>query len=229
MTIRPILVPLLFGIGGFAILIGLGTWQVQRLGEKTRILAAIEARIGAEPAALPASPDPEADRYRPVRVTGRFTGEDLTVIASQRGAGPGVHVIAAFETAEGRRILVDRGFLPQVAVDEPRPALADTIIGNLHWPRETDGFTPPPDSGRNLWFARDVPAMAEALRTEAVLVVAASSTLSTGPRPVPVGTDGIPNNHLEYAITWYLLAAAWAGMTAFLLWRIRRERDEGAV
>jgi hypothetical protein len=51
-----------------------------------------------------------------------------------------------------------------------------TITGTLHWPRETDGYTPPPDPVTGMWFARDVPAMAEALRTEPVLVVARSDT-----------------------------------------------------
>ena len=46
-----------------------------------------------------------------------------------------------------------------------------------------------------------------------------------GIAPVPVGTGTIPNDHLEYAVTWFSLAAVWAGMTGFLLWRIRQRTD----
>jgi len=44
--------------------------------------------------------------------------------------------------------------------------------------------------------------------------------------PWPVSRAGIPNNHLNYAITWFLMAAAWLGMTGYWLWRIRRQSDE---
>jgi surfeit locus 1 family protein len=96
-----------------------------------------------------------------------------------------------------------------------------TITGTLHWPNESDSFTPAPDTARNIWFARDVPAMARALGTGPVMVVARSDT-GDGIMPVPVDTAGIPNDHLNYALTWFGLAVVWAGMTGLLLWRIRR-------
>jgi surfeit locus 1 family protein len=98
------------------------------------------------------------------------------------------------------------------------------VVGTLHWPDETDSFTPPPDAARDIWFARDVPAMAAKLQTEPVLIVTREAT-GDGITPLPVGTQGIPNNHLNYAVTWFSLAAVWAGMTLLLLWRIRRRTD----
>lgn len=228
-----LIAPLLFGILGVAVLIGLGVWQLQRLAWKEGILAEISARIAAPPGALPAAPDPEADRYRPVRVAGRFTGEELAVLASVKGLGPGFRIVAAFETEDGRRILVDRGFVPEGARAAPRPAGAAEVTGNLHWPEETDRFTPAPDAARGIWFARDLPAMAAALGTEPVLLVQRSgrgaAAAEGAPRPMPLDSAGIPNDHLEYAITWFLLAAGWAGMTAALLWRISRQRPQGAA
>lgn len=221
---RRMIAPLLFGLIGAAILIGLGTWQLQRLAWKENILAGIAARLNDAPVPLPATPDPVADLYLPVQVSGRFTGEGLDVLASRKEIGAGFRVIAAFETSEGRRILIDRGFVTDEARDRPRLAVADTITGTLHWPRETDGYTPPPDARTGMWFARDVPAMAAALRTEPVLVVARSDT-GDGIAPIPVGTEGIPNDHLQYAITWFSLAVVWLGMTGLLLWRIRRRID----
>jgi surfeit locus 1 family protein len=70
--------------------------------------------------------------------------------------------------------------------------------------------------------------MAAALGTEPVLVVA-RSVEGTAPRAqaMPVDTEGIPNDHLGYAIQWFGLAMVWAGMTVWLLWRIRRRRSKG--
>ncbi len=73
----------------------------------------------------------------------------------------------------------------------------------------------------NIWFARDIAELAAQLHTEPVLIIARSDT-GDGIEPLPVDTAAIPNDHLQYAITWFSLAAVWLGMTAFLLWRIKR-------
>ena len=218
---RRMIVPLLIGLVGAAILLSLGFWQVQRLALKQDVLADIAARIGDAPVALPETPDPVADRYLPVAVDGRFTGEHLDVLVSRKQIGPGLRVVEVFETTSGRRIMVDRGFVPQDARNDPRVSLPAVVEGNLHWPDEVDGFTPPPDPATGLWFARDVTAMAAALDTEATLIVARRPT-GGAIEPMPVDTSGIPNDHLSYAITWFSLAAVWLGMTAYLLWRIRQ-------
>ena len=221
---RRMILPLLFGLLGCAILIALGSWQLQRLAWKQGILAQISARLTDTPVALPALPDPAGDKYLPVRVTGRFTGSEIDVLASLKEVGAGYRVIAAFRTDDGRMILIDRGFLPEDQRARPRLATTAAIVGTLHWPDETDSFTPPPDAAREIWFARDVPAMAAKLQTEPVLIVAREAT-GDGITPLPVDTQGIPNNHLNYALTWFSLAAVWAGMTLLLLWRIRRRTD----
>lgn len=217
---RRMILPLLFGLVGAAILISLGLWQLRRMEWKEAILAEIEARIAAAPVDLPAAPDPEADRYLPVSVSGSFTGERLFVLVSRKQVGAGVRVIEAFDV-QGRRVLVDRGFLPDAEKDRPLTVTAATVTGNLHWPEETDGFIPPPDPKTGLWFARDAEAMAAALKTEATYIVAREPT-GDGIEPLPVDTSSIPNDHWGYAVQWFLLAATWLGMTAYFLWRIRR-------
>lgn len=221
---RRILFPLILGLGGMVILVGLGIWQLQRLEWKEGVLARIDAQMSAAPGPLPAEGSTsEAGKYQPVAVTGRTTGPELHMLTGMTGVGPGYEVITAFDTGDGRRILLDRGFLPEVAKDLARPPVALRVTGNLHWPEEASSNTPEPDLNRNIWFARDVPAMAEHLGTEPVLVVARSvGGDAQGITPVPVSTAGIPNDHLGYALTWFSLAAVWAGMTAYLLWRIRQ-------
>lgn len=214
---------MVLGVAGCAVLLGLGVWQVQRLAWKEGVLAAIEARIGAAPVAIPSAPDPATDRYLAVTAEGTFLPEEIHVLASRKHGGAGYRLISVFATADGRRILADRGFMPLEDKDTPRPATPATIIGNLHWPEEVDRFTPAPDADRGIWFARDVPAMAAALGTEPVLVVVSGTSEAAAPAEVfPVDPASIPNDHLGYAVTWFGLAAVWAGMTLLLVWRIRR-------
>ncbi|MDO9524861.1 MAG: SURF1 family protein [Gemmobacter sp.] len=220
--------PLFLGLVGAAILIGLGTWQLQRLSWKQDILAAIDSRIVADPVPLPAEPDQTRDQYLPVTVRGRLTGEDLDVLVSRKQQGAGYRVIAVLET-EGRRVMVDRGFLPEALRAAPRPTGDITVGGNLLWPQEVDSYTPAPDAARKIWFARDVPVMAAALDAQPVLIVSRTSD-PADPAVQPMAVDGanIPNDHLQYAITWFLLAVVWLGMTGLMVWRIWRPTpDQG--
>jgi surfeit locus 1 family protein len=219
---RRFIFPVLLGLGGVAVLLSLGIWQVQRLAWKEAYLAGIEAKIAADPVALPDAPDPLRDLYLPVTVAGRFTGEDLSVLSGKKDLGAGVRVIAAFETDQGRRLLVDRGFVLMDARNAPRSVTAATVTGNLHWPQDADENTPPPDAASGLWFARDVPAMAAALTTEPVLIVAREPT-GDGIEPMPLDTSTIPNDHAGYAFTWFALALIWAVMTAALVLRLRKD------
>lgn len=219
---RRMIFPLLLGVAGVAVLLSLGIWQMQRLAWKEAVLAEIDSRIAAAPVSLPDQPDPEADRFLPVEVAGRFTGEQIDVLVSRKSLGAGYRVIAVLETDSGRRALVDRGFLAEAARGLPREATTVTVTGNLLWPVEVDSFTPPPDETRSIWFARDLPAMAARLNSEALLIVARSDTGDTI-EAMPVDSAAIPNDHLNYAITWFLLASVWAGMTVLLLSRIRRK------
>jgi surfeit locus 1 family protein len=220
---RRLIFPLLLGLAGAAVLVSLGIWQVQRLAWKEGVLAAIDARLADAPGPLPVAPEAARDAFAPVAVEGRWTEQDIRVLASRKGIGAGYRVVAAFETGDGRRILIDRGFLPEAQKAAP-PATGDArITGNLHWPSETDRFTPPPDARTGVWFARDLPAMAAALGTEPVLVVARTvDPADPAVTPLPLDSAGIPNDHLGYAVTWFGLAAVWVGMTAVLVWRIAR-------
>ena len=235
---RPRLVPaLLLTVVGCAILLSLMVWQIQRLGWKQDLIATLEARLSAPPMTLPETFAPEeTQEFRRVAVTGRFTGEtgahgfaDAARLTTIRPWGPGYRVIQPFETVGGRLLLVDRGYVPiaekniEAAAARPTPAPDGRValVAVLRWPDDDDFFADE-SAGRadNVWLTREVDALAPLWGAEPVLLVAESSTaVGEWPRPAPVTVD-LPNDHLEYAITWGALAAIWAAMGGAL---IRRE------
>jgi len=218
---KSVLAPLIFGAAGVAVLLGLGKWQLDRLAWKEGILADIEARISAEPVALPETVDPQSDRYLPVTASGEIGARALRVLVSTKQAGAGYRLISALDTG-GRLVLLDRGFI-KVAGEVPVTGGAVTVTGNLHWPDDRLSSTPENDVAGNTWFARDISQMAEVLETEPLMIVArAVSPPEQGVTPLPVDTRGIPNDHLSYAITWFSLAVIWAAMTGAFIWRARR-------
>lgn len=224
------LVPILIGLIGAGILVWLGTWQVQRLDWKRGILAQIEERINGPLRPLPpiAAVIPEQDRYKPVALIGQIGARDIRVLVSQKRVGAGYRIVSAFELTDGRRILLDRGFVPvaQGDADRSRPDEPEIEVqGNLHWPDDRTSSTPENDVLKNIWFARDIPEMAAHLNTEPLLVIARNmSPPDAGVTPLPVDTSGIPNDHLQYAITWYSLAVIWLIMSGALVWRIRQTK-----
>lgn len=219
---RRYLFPLILGVVGCAILISLGSWQLRRMAWKEGLLAQIQAQIDAAPVPLPDTVDP-AMKYMPVEVSGTTTGDEIHVLSGTKDQGGGYQIVSRFITDDGRDILLDRGFVPQEDRRLERGPTRLEVRGNLHWPDEKGSATPEPNLDENIWFARDVPAMAQLLDTMPVLVVASHVTGDAqGVQPIPVAIEGIPNNHLSYAVQWFMIAAVWAGMTVALIWRIRR-------
>lgn len=221
-----------FGVVGTATLLGLMTWQLQRLAWKEGLIATLETRLGAEPVALPVSPEIATMEFRRVSLEGRFTGAagahgfaDAAYLTTLKPWGPGYRVVQPFETTDGRTILVDRGYAPVETKNEggaaarptPAPEGALSLTGALRWPQDGDYFADeaagPAD---NVWLTRSVARLAPLWGAEPMLVVAETDTaVGDWPKPRPVTVD-LPNDHLSYAVTWGSLAAIWAVMSALL-------------
>jgi len=148
------------------------------------------------------------------------------VLVSQKRVGAGYRVISPFETQAGDRILVDRGFIAVQDRDAARASGPVQITGNLHWPDDRTSSTPANDVAGNIWFARDIDAMAAALDTAPLLVITReTSPALPGVTPLPVDAAGIPDDHLQYAVTWFSLAAIWLVMTGTYIIRVPREKE----
>ena len=211
-----------FGVLGTTILLSLGIWQLQRLAWKHEVLRAIESKILAPAVKIPQTVLPDAHSLLPVRAEGRYKGDTVRVLVSQKIYGAGYRLITAFELVDGRTIMLDRGFT-SVRLEMPStPEGRGQVIGNLQWPQEIDSFTPENDLATNIWFARDVARLAEHLKAEPVLLVLRDSSFETeAATPLPKMTANIPNDHMNYAITWFSLALIWLGMSGYFLYRSR--------
>jgi surfeit locus 1 family protein len=218
----------------FAALIALGTWQVQRLHWKEGLIAERAAALAAPPVDLPATL--EAARgleFRRVRASGVFLHDhEFLVNTTERESGKGGYlVVTPLRRADGSVLLVERGWVP--------PELRDAgarAAGNPAGPVEVEGllrlpsagkpgyFVPENDPQKSQWFYIDLAAMGRAANVSAVLPF----YLEAGPAPNPGGHPlggqaraDLPNDHLQYAVTWYSLAAALVVIYVLL---VRRER-----
>lgn len=220
---RTVLFPLVIGLGGIVILLWLAFWQLDRLDWKQGVIADIDARLLEPAVPLPASPQQDEDNYLTVVMQGAATEEEIRFLDSGTAAGTGHRIITVFETMDGRRVLLDQGLLPLYEEREAPFTDQVTVQGNLIWPDDISEEPPVGDE----WYARDVAAMAAALNAEPVMVVlSAASEYDPTLTPLAVDTRNIKNDHLEYAITWFLLAIVWLSMTAFYVARGLRRKDD---
>lgn len=215
---------------GVLVLLGLGTWQAQRLVWKNDLIETIESRTAEAPMAAPGPAawptlDFETADYRPVIVRGTFRhDQEAHVYANLPDphgplGGPGYFIMTPFETTDGWWVIVNRGFVPEHLKDpatrvESQIDGLSTVTGLLRRPQGTNAFTPADNVEANLWFTRDPAAIAAAHGLPAENVAPYYIDAAFDPRlpgGVPQGGETevtFPNNHLQYAITWYGLAVA---------------------
>jgi surfeit locus 1 family protein len=234
---RSIFWPSFFALGALVVLLGLGTWQIERLIWKEGLIADRQAAVSAPPVALPSSRDAaQALEYHRVAVTGHFLNDrELYLGATSEDGHPGYQVITPLMLADGRALLVERGFVPQERRDpssRPEGELEGdaTVTGLLRVPPagRPYWFIPDNSASRNYWLYVDIPAMAAAARVDKVLPFYVDADATANPGGLPVGGQtrvDLPNNHLQYAITWYALAA---GLIVVYAVFIRRRLAEGA-
>jgi len=226
-------------LAAFVILLVLGNWQVQRMHWKEGLLATIEARVHAQPRPLgevlasgPAVADLE---YTPVSLQGAFVhSAERHFFATWNGAS-GFFVYTPLLRPQGDYVFVNRGFVPYDLKDPARrpqslPEGEVTVTGLLRAPlvEKPSSILPDNDPGKNLFYWKDIRAMAETSGLPAdasVLGVFVDADATANPGGLPVGGVTIidlPNNHLQYAVTWYGLAAALAAVFGVWLWRYVR-------
>ena len=219
MRFRPAFWPTVFTVPAVILMLGLGVWQVERLQWKEALIAERTARLTAAPMALPG---PDADiadaEYRHVSLGGEFLHDkEMLLGARSLNDNTGYHVVTPFRLADGRIILVDRGWIPL-----DRKTVDKRAAGNVAGPMTLDGiirlngkqtwFVPDNRPDLNFFFWVDLPAMAKLAgepNTETRFVFEAGPAKNPGGFPIGGQTRiTLPNDHLQYAITWFSLAIA---------------------
>jgi surfeit locus 1 family protein len=234
---------------GLAVLLSLGSWQLGRLQWKRDLLATIQARatgavVGNAGWAASGCAEPrrasDICEFRRMRLTGRFRhdGERHIFIHVDRlepgVGGTGYWVFTPFELSAPARgtIYVNRGFVPLANKDAATrggatPAGEVTVEGLARRPEARAWFTAANDPVKNVWFLRD-PREFQGTNPDPDVVLTAyldqSGARAAGVAgPVPAGGKiEIANRHLEYALTWFGLAATLVGVfIAFALGRLK--------
>jgi len=220
----------------FFVLIALGSWQIQRKAWKENLIAVLNAQLAAPPIALPpaaawATLDRKRDEYRRVTFSATFDNAAEALVFAPPStfrpdvSGPGYWVFTPARLADGKIVIVNRGFVPDGRQDPKTRAQGQLagpvdIVGSMRWPDTRHWFTPDDEPAKNLWFAADPQAIAAAkgLGAVAPFYVEQESPLPPGGLPKPGKLMvTLPDNHLQYALTWYGLAfvlviwfATWA-------------------
>ncbi len=239
---RGVLEPTIFAIVGIVILIGLGIWQLDRKVWKENLIAAMTTRLSRAPENLPPRENwarliPQREEFSRVGFPAEFLPGQEALVYSAGSAlradvnGPGYWVFAPARLAGGSIVIVNRGFVPIDRKDPATRAQGAThgsvdIIGIVRWPETRGSFTPADDLKDNVWYLRDIAAMAAAKQwtNVAPFYVEQESPVPAGGLPLPGKLQvNLPDNHLQYAITWFGLALALAGVyVVWLAGRLRR-------
>ncbi|MGH6888582.1 MAG: SURF1 family protein [Rhizomicrobium sp.] len=215
---RPLVGFTAFFLPVFALLMGLGVWQLERLHWKVALIAQIRRNMAAQPIPLDAALAlGDRAQYRPVALSGHFdNAKEIYAFMTGPGGAPVYHVLTPLFLSDGRAMMIDRGYIP-IALRDPNsrpgsePQGRVRVVGIWRRPDKPGPFTPPADLKDRVWFARDLAGIAKAehlsLAAPALLEATASPLDRSWPRGGQTRVD-IPNDHLQYALTWFLLAGA---------------------
>ncbi|HXZ22310.1 MAG TPA: SURF1 family protein [Pseudolabrys sp.] len=229
----------ILALAGVGILVGLGTWQLDRKAWKENLIANLSGRLGRAPQELPPRASwtrlrEDGEEFRRVFFPAEFLdGEEALVYTAGSPLrpdvkGPGYWVFAPARLPGGSIVLINRGFVPDERKDpamraEGAPHGIVDVVGVMRWPEMRTPFTPADDPKKNVWYLRDVRSIADAKKwlTAAPFYIDQEEPAPPGGWPKPGKLEvHLPDNHLEYAITWFGLALALAGV--YVVWLSKR-------
>lgn len=240
---RPTLWPSLITGPSLVVLVALGLWQLERLEWKEALIEERQSRSGAPAIALPEDlARPQDLQFRAVRVQGRLLHDrELYLAARAFNSQVGFHVVTPLALDDGRILLFNRGWIPDARRDpatRPEGQLAGSLelTGLVRLPGWT-GFSwlmPENQPEKNVWFWVDPPAMAEAAGLgpgdgRVISEIFLDAGPAANPGGLPKGGQTrleLPNDHLQYALTWFALALALA--VIYVLYHLRRDPEDSA-
>ena len=231
--LRPLLWPTLISLPILVLCLALSVWQMERREWKRDILDRIAANQSAMPIALDAllsGGDPLRREYGKVAVSGTFLHDkEYHLAARSRGNDVGIQVVTPLRTDKGQIVLFDRGWVPSEKKDQAKRAEGQIagpvkLVGVVRRTQIQRQFAPDNVPDKNVWFTVDVPLMrklAGGRPDPALDTFFLEADTNRNPGGLPIGGQtqlDIPNDHLQYAITWFLLALALIGVYLSYHW-----------
>ncbi len=215
---------------GIALFVFAGNWQHGRMNQKLALRAQLDAAAAALPVALPSETTWTAWRYRPVVLEGRFdAGRQFLVDNKVEGGRVGYHVITPLLLADGRAVLVDRGFVAAGASrnalpDAPVPAGTVALRGRINIPPARYVELQKPAATGKVWQNLD-PARFGQVSGLPVVPVVIEQTEPLGPDDRLARQWAIPDagveKHRIYMVQWYAFAVMAGGLWLWFAWRRR--------
>jgi len=226
-------------LAGIVILCGLGVWQLDRKAWKENLIATLNTRLVEAPKDLPPRASwpqlrEDGEEFRRVAFPAEFLdGEEALVYTAGSPFrpdvnGPGYWVFAPARLPGGSIVVINRGFVaddhkdPDTRAEGAPHGIVD-VIGVMRWPEVRNSFTPADDPKKNIWYLRDSNSIAISKNwaTAAPFYIDQEGPTPSGGWPKPGRLEvHLPDNHLGYAITWFGLALALAGV--YVAWLARR-------
>lgn len=246
---RPVIGFAIFTLAMVAVFAGLGIWQLQRRVEKHALIARLNERLAAAPETLPAAAQwssltPAKDEFRRVRFTATYAPLPDAMVYSAGSAvredisGPGTWAFLPTQLADKNTVVVNAGFVQNTMQDRAQQDRAvrrlitgdpAELTGYIRFPEGAGALTPSESLTKRLWFTRDHLAMARALGWSEGSKAVAPFYIDL---ETPVPDSGIPkpgplsvrlkDDHMQYAVTWFMLA--FAVVIAFGVWWRGRRR-----
>jgi surfeit locus 1 family protein len=224
-------------LAALAVLLSLGTWQVQRLHWKEGLLADIAARRTAPAVDLATIETMVANggdiEYRNVTATGRYLNDKERHFFATYDGASGFYVYTPLQLDDGRYLFVNRGFVPYEA-KEPEMRKQGQLTGRqtvtglarARLPGKPSSLVPDNDVAENIFYWKDLDVMAssDGLEKDKIVPFFVDADKTPNPSGLPIGGVTIidlPNDHLQYAVTWYGLAAALVAIVAMSWYRKR--------
>ena len=233
MSFRPSLWMTVFAIPALLALLYLGTWQIMRMHWKEALIENFTNRATAEAITPPVAAQAEALQYQRLMVKGVWMHHaEVQLIGRTFEGTAGYHVVTPMRLNDGRILLMNRGWVAQdYRRPESRPSTLDagevTVEAILRLQRQKGYFVPDNNPEQDDWFTLNVGDITRHhdLGDGVITAYSADVLRKPGAYVLPIGAAveiNIPNDHWQYALTWYGIALGLIGV--YLTWHVQAGR-----
>lgn len=226
--------PTVFTIPALALLIALGSWQMQRLHWKEAIIVEREAALARAPLSVASIAGAgDALWFRPVSATGVFLHDsEIYMDGKSYRSNPGGQVITPLRLDRGGVVFINRGWVPRALRDPAQRAAGQiagtvTVTGILRSSGRKSDWIPENIPTKDEWYSVDVDPMAKRLGLVGVRPFYIEAGATANPGGWPMGRKPVillSNNHLQYALTWYSFAVVL--LVIYFLYHYKRPEDQ---